>query len=103
MRLRWLIPLSGETGPDGARRLAVFVVTGLMMLFMKFIDPICIAPRVSIPISVSVSLPLPLLSIYVRVSAPNPNLHMQHTPSVRLCDPKLLTLPYKRAFSLCTA
>lgn len=41
-RLRWLNPLSGETGPDGAWRLAVFVVTRLMMLFMKFIDPICI-------------------------------------------------------------
>ncbi len=57
-RLRWLILWSGETGPDGAWRLAVFVVTELMMLFMKFIDPICITPRVPSPILLSVSLPL---------------------------------------------
>lgn len=57
-RLRWLIPLSGETGPDGPWWLAVFVATELMMLFMKFIDPICISPRVPIPISLSVFLPL---------------------------------------------
>eukprot|EP00064_Thunnus_orientalis_P015563 superscaffoldBa00002905_g15617 len=53
--LRWLLLQSGETRPDGAWRLAVFVVTELMMSFMKFIDPICITPRVPGPISLSLS------------------------------------------------
>lgn len=79
VRLCWLIPWSGETRPDGAWRLAVFVVTELMMSFMKFIDPICMAPRVPSPISLSVFLTLPLLSIYVHVHAPNATLHSQHT------------------------
>lgn len=52
-RLCWLIPMSGETRPDGAWRFAVFVVTELMMSFMKFIDPICMALRVPSPISLS--------------------------------------------------
>lgn len=81
-RLRWLILWSGETGPDGASRLAVYVVTELMMLFMKFIDPICIAPRVPSPISMSVFLPLRPLSIHVRVAARNPTLHIQHAHSL---------------------
>lgn len=62
----------GETGPDGAWRSAVFVVTGLMMLFMKFIDPICIAPRVPGPISHVCPRAFPRLSIYARVPAANP-------------------------------
>lgn len=101
VRLRWLILRSGETGPDGAWRLAVFLVTELMMLFMKFIDPICIAPRVPSPISMSVLLLLPPLSIYVHVPAPNPTLHIQRThnpiPSVRLCSPLPLTSTHTHA------
>lgn len=58
-RLCLLIPQSFETWPDGAWRLAVFIVTELMMLFMKFIDLICMAPRVPPRISLSVCLPLP--------------------------------------------
>lgn len=78
--LRWLIPLSGETGPDGAWRLAVFVVTGLMMLFMKFIDPICIAR----PLSSSSRLRCSLCSIF-HVCTSGPDIHVWVSRTCRLC------------------
>lgn len=89
----WLIPQSGATWPDGVWCLAVFVVTKLMMSFMKFIDPICMTPRVCSPVPLSVVQPLSHCSRFMSTCLPLMVLRIPraHTKSVCLHFPNSCT------------